>query len=302
MSHMTHASFNRSGIVDLSTLAPKAAPPAGTSYVVDVDEGNFESVMRKSVQHPIVVELYSPRAQGADQLSADLIELANAAGGAYLLARVNVDVAQQIPQVFGIQAVPTVVGVLAGQLAPLFQGTKPKQEVATLISQLIQAAAANGVTGRAEPVAKQAGAEGTDEVAPDPRYAAADDALQAGDYALAVAEFDKILAQTPGDAEAKLGRAQASLLDRLGDVDPKAALEYATDHPDDIDAQLTAADLELVANLLPQAFGRLIRVVRETAGAERDRVRLRLLELFELIGNADPDVLKARRELMSALF
>ena len=37
-------------------------------------------------------------------------------------------------------------------------------------------------------------------------------------------------------------------------------------------------------------------------GDERDEVRVRLLELFETVGNADPRVLKARRDLMTALF
>ena len=51
-----------------------------------------------------------------------------------------------------------------------------------------------------------------------------------------------------------------------------------------------------------QAFDRLIALIRETAGADRDAVRVRLLELFEIVGPADPAVLKARRDLMSALF
>ena len=46
----------------------------------------------------------------------------------------------------------------------------------------------------------------------------------------------------------------------------------------------------------------MIALIRDTAGAERDAVRVRLLELFEIVGPADPAVLKARRDLMSALF
>ncbi|MFZ0531321.1 MAG: tetratricopeptide repeat protein [Propionicimonas sp.] len=50
------------------------------------------------------------------------------------------------------------------------------------------------------------------------------------------------------------------------------------------------------------AFDRLVGVIRLTTGAERETVRLRLLELFETVGPADPAVAKARRDLVSALF
>ena len=286
--------------MDLSGIAAAAkAPPVppGASFVLDVDESNFESVMQLSTRHPVVVELYSPRAN-APALSDDLIALANAAAGAYLLARVNVDVSATIAQALGIQAVPTVIGVIAGQLAPLFQGTRSKAEAETVIAQLLQVAASNGLVGRAEPVAGGAGE--TDEA--DPRFAEADAALERGDFAVALAEYDKILAQTPNDPEAKIGRAQVALLARSGGIDPAAVLARAASEPASADAQLAAADLEVLSGRPDQAFDRLIALIRDTAGAERDAVRVRLLELFEIVGPADPAVLKARRNLMSALF
>ena len=231
--------------MDLSGIAAAAkAPPVppGASFVLDVDESNFESVMQLSTRHPVVVELYSPRAN-AQALSDDLIALANAAAGAYLLARVNVDVSATIAQALGIQAVPTVIGVIAGQLAPLFQGTRSKAEAETVIAQLLQVAASNGLVGRAEPVAGGAGE--TDEA--DPRFADADAALERGDFAVALAEYDKILAQTPNDPEAKIGRAQVALLARSGGIDPAAVLARAASEPASADAQLAAADLEVLS-------------------------------------------------------
>lgn len=296
---MNPAAFNASRAIDLSSLTAAAqapAAPAGATYVVEVDETTFEAVMQLSLKHPIVVELYSPRAQGAEALSQALVELANEAGGKYLLARVNVDVARQVASAFGVQAVPTVLGVVGGQLAPLFQGTKSKPEAAAIIAQLLQAAVANGIVGRADPVSV------AETAGPDPRFAEADAALERGDYAGAVAEFDKILAQTPNDAEAKAGRAQASLLERLSSTDPAAVLAAAEAALDDVEAQCAAADIELAAGRPDVAFDRLIDLVRRLTGAERESVRVRLLELFETVGNADPSVLKARRDLMSALF
>ena len=286
--------------MDLSGIAAAAkAPPVppGASFVVEVDEANFETVMQGSMQYPIVVELYSPRAN-AQALSDDLIALANAAAGAYLLARVNVDASAAIAQALGIQAVPTVIGVIAGQLAPLFQGTRSKAEAETVIAQLLQVAASNGLVGRAEPIAGGAGE--TDEA--DPRFAEADAALDRGDFEVALAEYDKFLAQTPNDPEAKIGRAQVALLARSAGIDPASVLARAASEPESADAQLAAADLEVLSGRPDQAFDRLIALIRETAGADRDAVRVRLLELFEIVGPADPAVLKARRDLMSALF
>ncbi len=298
---MTSAQFHSSRAMDLSGIvaAAKAPPvPAGASFVAEVDERSFEAVMQLSMRHPIVVELFSPRAN-ADDLSQALIELANAAGGQYLLARVNVDTAPGIAQAFGVQAVPTVFGVVAGQLAPLFQGTTPKAEAAAVIGQLLAAAAANGLVGRADPVA---GGAGEDPDQADPRYAEADAALERGDFAAARVEFDKILAATPNDPEAIAGRAQAGLLARVAVLEPTVTLRAAASAPDDVAAQLAAADVEIISGNAPAAFARLVALVRDTSGPVREEVKARLLELFETLGNADPAVLKGRRDLMSALF
>lgn len=281
-----------SGIVAAAKATP---PPPGASYVLEVDQASFEAVLAQSVKYPIVLELYSPRAN-AQALSDALSELANEAAGAYLLARVNVDTSPQIAAAFGIQAVPAVLGVIGGQLAPLWQGTRTKEEAKAFIAQLLQAAAANGIVGRAQPASVDA------EAGPDPRFAEADAALSEGDFTRAVAEFDKILSVTPNDAEAKAGRAQAALLARVSQADPAQVLTEAAANPNDVVAQLAAADAELMGGATQQAFNRLLDLIRNTTGAERETVRVRLLELFETVGPSDPAVLKARRDLMSALF
>ena len=298
MLTVTPAGLNPSRAMDLSGIVAAAKappPPPGASFVIEVEADSFEAVLAESVKYPIVLELHSPRAN-AQELSDALSALANEAGGAWLLARVNVDNNPQIAQAFGIQAVPAVMGVIGGQLAPLWQGTKTKDEAFAFIGQLLQAASANGVVGRAQPVSVDASA------GPDPRFAAADAALAEGAFDVAVAEFDKILAATPNDPEARAGRAQAALLARIATADPAAVLARAEAAPTDPEAQLAAADAELMGGATQLAFNRLIELVRNTSGAQREAVRLRLLELFETVGQAEPAVLKARRDLMSALF
>lgn len=291
--------YRTSGIVDLSTLAPKPVVPGG-SFVVELTETNFDATVQKSVRHPVVIEFHSARAPEAEALSGALRELATEAGGKYLLARVDVDAQPQIVSAFGVQAVPTVVGVVGGQVAPLFQGTKTKQDAAVMIDKLLQVAAASGVVGKADAVAPAVDENG--EPPHDPRFDAADAALEKGDFALAVAEFDKILQTTPNDPVASAGKAQAGLLGRVQRLDAQAVVTQIQAEPNVVENQLNAADLEMISGRFPAAFDRLIAVIRQADGPERDRVRVRLLELFETVGASDPSVLKARRDLATALY
>ena len=306
---MTSASFNRPGAVDLSALkqkAQQAAGPAqseGGSYVVEVTEQTFEAeTIRRSVKHPVVVELYSPRVPTGKELSDTLAEIANSSGGKFLLARLNVDTAPGIVQALGLQAVPTVIALIGGQVAPLFQGVLPADQVRAAIDQLLKAAVANGIVGRADPAGGPPPAEPEeDEPAVDPRFAAADEALARGDFAAAEAEFDKVLAANPGDTEAQAGKAQAGLFARATRFDPEIVLAAAR-ADDSVGVQLDAADVEMVRGQVEAAFDRLIGLIKTKGGDERNQARVRLLELFETVGNADPRVLKARRDLMTALF
>jgi putative thioredoxin len=311
---MSSSSFNRPGAVDLSQLAQRAQQSGaaqangpsrpGASYVVEVTEQTFEAeTIRKSIKHPVVVELYSPRVATGQQLSDALMEIANASDGKFLLARVNVDAAPGIVQALGLQAVPTVIALLNGQLAPLFQGVLPKDQVQAAIDQLLKAAVANGMVGRAEPVGSESSETPAEEPEPqaDPRYAAADAALERGDFAAARDEFDRLLQANPNDGEALAGKAQAGLFARAATLDPQATLA-AANGTDDLNSQLAAADIEMINGQAEAAFARLIGLLKRLSGDERNQVRIRLLELFETLGNTDERVLKARRDLMTALF
>jgi putative thioredoxin len=309
---MSSSSFNRPGAVDLSQLAQRAKQSAaaqangprtvGGSYVVEVTEQTFEAeTIRKSVKYPVVVELYSPRVATGQQLSDALIEIANASEGKFLLARLNVDTAPGIVQALGLQAVPTVVALINGQLAPLFQGVLPKDQVEAAIDQLLKAAVANGIVGRVEPAGSESAGNAEPEPVADPRFAAADAALARGDFAAARDEFDKLVQANPNDAEALAGKAQAGLFARAAMLDPKSTVAAASGS-DDLNIQLAAADVEMISGQAEAAFARLIGLVKRLSGEERNQARVRLLELFDTLGNSDERVLKARRDLMTALF
>lgn len=131
---------------------------------------------------------------------------------------------------------------------------------------------------------------------------AAAQALDANDFGGAVQAYKNVLVDDPGNPEAKLGLAQAELLARVQDMDPQQVRKDAAEDPADVAAQIAAADLDLVGGHVEDAFGRLVEAVRRNFGDDRDAARVRLLELFEVIGPEDPRVSSARTALARVLF
>ncbi|RYI98638.1 MAG: tetratricopeptide repeat protein, partial [Actinomycetales bacterium] len=217
-------------------------------------------------------------------------------------ANVDVDANPGIAQAMQVQGVPFVAAVVGGQLVPLFQSTAEEADVRQVFGQLLALGAQQGITGLAEPVGSSAPTDVEEEPADDPRFAAADAAFGAGDVAGAVAEYEKLLAQAPADAEVAERLAGVKLFGRTQGADLAAARTAAGNAPDDIDAQLLVADLDVSGGHVDDAFSRLIDLVRRSAGDDRDRVRERLLELFTVVGTTDDRVALARRALASALF
>lgn len=300
--------FSRPGAIDLSALKqPQARPgqPAagGGSYVVDITEQNFQTeALQASMEHVVVLSLWSPRSPQSESFNAMLGNLVSQYGGQIVLAQVDIDANPAIAQALQAQAVPLVVGLVKGQPVPLFQGTVDEAEARRYFDELVNVAAQNGVTGRAQPAGEASEATEEAEEPEDPRFAAADEAFAASDFDTAVAEYEKLQAQYPADTEVSERLAGVKLLARTQGADLQAARKAAADAPDDLDAQMLVADLDVSGGHVDDAFDRLIQLVKRTSDDDRERVRQRLLDLFTVVGVADPRVATARRALASALF
>ena len=272
------------------------------AYCVSVTEENFQDLLESSMSAPVVLVFYSStRSPASVGLADDLQTLSNEFEGKFLLGRVDIDTAAQIAQAMQIPSVPLVALVAQGRPMPLFQDAPPMEELRSALTQVFQQLATQGFTGRHKP---QSGTsvteEGEEEL--DPRYAPAQDALERGDIAAAVAEYQKLVDANPGDAEATGGLAMAKVLQRTQGVDLAAARAAGAERPDDVEAQTLVADLDLLGGHVDDAFRRLVELVRRTTDAEREQARTHLIGLFAAVGNDDPRVLSARRALASALF
>ncbi|MFE9257488.1 tetratricopeptide repeat protein [Streptomyces sp. NPDC006879] len=281
-----------------------------SALVIDVTEASFEQdVLQRSAEVPVVLDFWAEWCEPCKQLSPLLERLAVEANGRFVLAKIDVDANQMLMQQFGIQGIPAVFAVVAGQALPLFQGAVPEQQIRETLAQLVQVAEERfGLTGIAVDAEASAGplesegAAGAPAGPYDALLEAAVDALDAGDLGGAVQAYKNVLADDPGNSEARLGLAQAELLQRVAEMDPQAVRQAAAEDPADVQAQIAAADLDLAGGHVQDSFGRLVETVRRTAGEERETVRLRLLQLFEVIGGDDPRVTQARTALARVLF
>jgi putative thioredoxin len=291
------------GAVDLSGLKQRAqqkasaAGPAGPATsagpgTTEVTEANFESeVLLRSDEVPVVVLLWSPRSDACVELLETLSGLAAEDNGNWSLAAVNVDVTPGVAQIFGIEAVPTVVALAAGQPLSSFPGLQPPDQLRKWVDSLLSATAG-----------KLRGPNGSEEIAGvDPALAQAREYFKTGDLDNAQTAFQAILEVNPDSDEAKAVLRQVGFLKRAKAHSPDA-VAIADAAPGDIEAGFAAADVQILNEDVPAAFERLIALVRSTSGDERNRVRTRLIELFELFDPTEPDIVVARRNFANALY
>ncbi len=318
--------LNLRGAVDLSSLkqrpaapSPSAAPPSqdasagtpatgapagpgnGPELRVEVTEQNFQQLVELSAQVPVVFALWAPYSPESGAALEVLDRVVAGYGGRLVLGAADIEAFPQLAQAFQVQAVPTAVAVLKGQPVPLFQGHAEEEQVRSLFDELLKVAAANGVTG-----SLNAGDGGEPEEAPlPPLHQAAYDAIEAGDYQSAAEAYRQALNEMPSDHEAKAGLAQVELMARLQVVsaqDTEAIRALAANEPDNIEAQLGVADLDVAGGHVEDGLNRVVAFIGRNFGPERETARVRLLELFDVVGASDERVAKARQALARVLF
>ena len=299
------------GAIDLGALAQSrkaqsvasdalANAPAGV--VVDVNEEDFQQkVIDISKTVPVIVDLWAEWCGPCKQLSPLLEKLAAEYKGRFVLAKIDVDANPRLSQMFQVQSIPAVFAVIGESAGPLFQGAIPEAELRQVIEEVLRIAAEQGVNGTINTEVQEEVAPVIEEEQIDPRLEAAFNAIEKGDFVAANNSYKEMLNQNPADQVAQAGLAQVGLLERASKLNPNDVLQKASDRKD-FASQMDLADLELMKGNPGAGFAVLINAIKISSGEDRDKLRARLLELFIVVGDSDPEVIKARRDLASALF
>lgn len=315
-----HPGISMAGAVDLENLKHQvqAEPgdtggaPAAGGYVIDASEGMFNALVQNSASYPIVLFMWIPTDDRLFSLAKQLGDAVNSMNGQVQLARIDITQAPQIVQAFQLQGAPALFALLGGRPMPIISGmptdAELQQIIDTVLPQLPQLAAQAGVTGTAPYMGTASGDgsanddAGTHEDPIPPAHEEAHRLAMEGDYAGAAAAYEQVLESDPSDRLAERERAKALLLARSADADVREVREAAATNPDDVDAQLAVADVDMIGGQIQDAFDRLLDYVAAGHKDEIEPVRERLLEYFLIPDPTDERLNRARRRLATLMY
>jgi len=287
----SNGSTNFSNVFDLSTLKKSDLPDSPMPGVAVTQENLVSDFVSKSKEQVVVLLCWSPRSAQSKEILDILGKLESADKGAWLLGTVDVDSQPQVAQALQVKAVPIAIAIVAEQLLPLFESVPQIDQVRLVINKLLELAAQKGVGQAPEVLA---------EIPLEPEEQAAYAALEKSDFKAAKIAYESWLKRKPNEPAAVIGLAQVDLMLRVDGLDPELTLKSAKS--DDLTSQLMCADIEIATGNNEAAFTRLLNVIRSFSGDEKEKAKLHLIQLFNLVNPSDPSVLKARNELASLLF
>jgi putative thioredoxin len=287
----SNGSTNFSNVFDLSTLKKSDLPDSPIPGVAVTQENLVSDFVSKSKEQVVVLLCWSPRSAQSKEILDILGKLESADKGAWLLGTVDVDSQPQVAQALQVKAVPIAIAIVAEQLLPLFESVPQIDQVRLVINKLLELASQKGVGQVPEALA---------EIPLEPEEQAAYAALEKSDFKAAKIAYESWLKRKPNEPVAVIGLAQVNLMLRVDGLDPELTLKSAKS--DDLTSQLMCADIEIATGNNEAAFTRLLNVIRSFSGEEKDKAKLHLIQLFNLVNPSDPSLLKARNELASLLF
>lgn len=314
--------MNFAGAVDLEDLKHKVdaqageagGAPAAGKYVVDATTSGFEAMVRTSATFPILLLIWVKDDDRCFPMAKRLASIVNGLDGKMQLVRMDANDSPEVAQALRIKGAPALFALINGRPMPILEGVPHDEEMqqieSTIIPQLLQLAEQAGVTGRApmsgdgsdDSDADGAGADGAgaEEQVP-PAHREADALAKSGDYSGAALAYEKLLEHDPHDARAAREHSKCLLLARNGASDVRAVREKAAQNPDDVEAQMDVADVDMIGGQVSDAFARLLDFLA-THPADKEPVRARLLEYFAIPEPGDDRVKAARRKLATLMY
>jgi putative thioredoxin len=279
--------------IDFGNLGKPAGDISVPALVVDVDASTIRDYLALSDKLPIILVFVQAGDEASENLQRSMKALIEKTAGQVIALVVDAAASPELAQAFELTQIPSAFGILKGQPAPLFVGNQPMEQIQHIITKVLEVAKENGLTSRA--IVKDA----PKEVEPSPTVLLAYDAIDKADYQGALALYEKALVENPSDFLAESGLAQVKLLIRLEGKD-LAALTSSDDGSDE--ALLLKADALIATGSAGAGFKLLLGLFEKTSKDSREPLRLRMVEMFLVVGNDQPEVIQARKSLSLLLF
>lgn len=279
--------------IDFGNLGKPAGDINVPALVIDVDASSIRDYLALSEKLPIIMIFVQAGDEASQNLQRSLKVLVEKAAGAVLALVVDAASSPELAQAFELTQIPSAYGLLKGQPAPLFAGDQPMEQIQHIITKVLEVAKENGLTARA--TVKEA----PKEAEPSPTVLLAYDAIDKADYQGALALYEKALLENPSDSLAEAGLAQVKLLIRLEGQDLEVLVSS-----EDLTAEAISlkADALIATGMAEAGFQLLLGLFEKTAKDAREPIRLRMVEMFLVVGNDQPEVIQARKALSLLLF
>ena len=261
------------------------------ALVIQVDANSIRDYLAISDSLPVLVLFVQENDPASQSILSTVKLLTEKTAGKILTLVVDAVKSPELAQAFDLKQIPSLLGMLKGQPAPLFVGDQPAEQVQQIIERVLQVGKENGLTGTVKV------AEPEPELSPTHQQAFA--AIEENNYPLARSLYEKALVENPNDQLAEAGLAQITLLIRLEGKDLPSLVSSVGQ---DTDAVLARVDALVATGVASAGFEQLLVLFESTAKDQREPIRLRFVELFLVVGNEDPAVIKARKNLSLLLF
>ena len=261
------------------------------ALVIQVDANSIRDYLAISDSLPVLVLFVQENDPASQSILSTVKLLTEKTAGKILTLVVDAVKAPELAQAFDLKQILTLLGMLKGQPAPLFVGDQPAEQVQLIIDRVLQVGKENGLTGTVKV------AEPEPELSITHQQAFA--AIEENNYPLARSLYEKALVENPNDQLAEAGLAQIKLLIRLEGKDLPSLVSSLGQ---DTDTVLDRVDALVATGAASEGFEQLLVLFESTAKDQREPIRLRFVELFLVVGNEDPAVIKARKNLSLLLF
>jgi len=284
---------------------------SSSPHVFDANAQNFETeVLQRSLQTPVLLDFWAEWCGPCKTLGPMLEALATEFGGAFLLAKVDVEAEQELGAAFQIRSIPTVVLVKNGQLVDGFQGALPDGQLREFLKHHgIEPVAAEAAIVEetpppaVDPLAEVARLREEIEAAPEADALKLDLAialLQTGDAAEAERLLDALPANLSTDDRAVRARARLGFAALLKDAPPVETLQAAFAANDgDLRVRHLLGVHDIVAGRSQEGLEHFLEMLRRDRTFEDGLPRKALIDAFRII--EDEDLVGRYRRKMSSL-